>query len=107
MKWSTTIGRFAGIDVKVHATFLLILIWVAITHWQAGKYATRGIGSFARSPSLSRMSRFEALSRAPSRGGLESQFRQQWGEIIEEGTGLMLDLAFEGVSGQVLSAFGI
>jgi Zn-dependent protease len=35
MKWSTTIGRFAGIDVKVHATFLLILIWVAITHWQA------------------------------------------------------------------------
>ena len=35
IKWSTTIGRFAGIDVKVHATFLLILIWVAITHWQA------------------------------------------------------------------------
>lgn len=35
MKWSTTIGRFAGIDVKVHATFLLILVWVAITHWRA------------------------------------------------------------------------
>lgn len=35
MKWSMTIGRFAGIDVKVHATFLLILLWVAIIHWRA------------------------------------------------------------------------
>ena len=35
MKWSMTIARFAGIDVKVHATFLLILLWVAFAHWQA------------------------------------------------------------------------
>lgn len=32
MRWSTTIGRFAGIDVKVHATFVLLLAWVALTH---------------------------------------------------------------------------
>ena len=35
MRWSTTIGRFAGIDVKVHATFVLILAWVAVSHWRA------------------------------------------------------------------------
>ena len=35
MRWSTTIGRFAGIDVKVHATFALLLIWVAASHWFA------------------------------------------------------------------------
>lgn len=35
MRWSTTIGRFAGIDVKVHATFLLLLAWVALSHWRA------------------------------------------------------------------------
>lgn len=35
MRWSTTIGRFAGIDVKVHATFALLLAWVALTHWRA------------------------------------------------------------------------
>jgi Zn-dependent protease len=40
MRWSTTIGRFAGIDVKVHATFALILAWVALSHW-------RGEGSVA------------------------------------------------------------
>ena len=37
MKWSTTIGRFAGIDVKVHATFLLLLVWVAVSHWRAAQ----------------------------------------------------------------------
>ncbi len=35
MRWSTTLGRVADIDVKVHVTFLLLLAWVAISHWQA------------------------------------------------------------------------
>lgn len=35
MKWATTLGRFAGIDVKVHVTFLLLLAWVALMHWRA------------------------------------------------------------------------
>jgi Zn-dependent protease len=34
MKWSWKIGEFAGISVYMHATFLLLLGWVAFTHWQ-------------------------------------------------------------------------
>ncbi len=30
MKWSWPIARFAGIDVKIHATFLLIVVQVAV-----------------------------------------------------------------------------
>ena len=44
MKWSTTIGRFAGIDVKVHATFALLLAWVALTHWRAERSAEAIVG---------------------------------------------------------------
>jgi Zn-dependent protease/CBS domain-containing protein len=33
MKWSWRIGRIAGIDVYVHSTFLLLLAWVAISHY--------------------------------------------------------------------------
>ena len=33
MKWQWKIGRFFGIDVFVHATFLLIIGWVAVTYW--------------------------------------------------------------------------
>jgi len=34
MKWSWKIGSFAGIGVFIHATFLLILIWVGFLNWQ-------------------------------------------------------------------------
>ena len=37
MKWSWKIGRLAGIDVYIHATFLILLAWVAIIHYQAGR----------------------------------------------------------------------
>ena len=33
MPWSWKVGRLAGIDVYVHATFLLLLGWVAVRHW--------------------------------------------------------------------------
>jgi Zn-dependent protease len=33
--WSARLGRFAGIDVYVHATFLLLLAWVAWSYWSA------------------------------------------------------------------------
>jgi Zn-dependent protease/predicted transcriptional regulator len=33
MKWSWKIGTFAGIAVYVHATFVLLLGWIALTHW--------------------------------------------------------------------------
>ena len=37
MKWSWKIGEFAGIGVYMHATFLLLLGWVAFVHWQEGQ----------------------------------------------------------------------
>src|SRR5688572_14713963 len=40
MKWSLRIGRLAGIDVYVHATFVLLLAWVALLEY-------RGTGSAA------------------------------------------------------------
>ena len=33
MTWSAKLGRFAGIDVYVHVTFLLLLVWVAYVYW--------------------------------------------------------------------------
>lgn len=33
MKWQWKLGRFAGIDVFVHATFLLLIAWVGYSHW--------------------------------------------------------------------------
>jgi Zn-dependent protease/CBS domain-containing protein len=33
MRWQWKLGTFAGIDVFVHATFLLLIGWVGYTHW--------------------------------------------------------------------------
>ena len=33
MKWQWKIGRFFDIDVYMHATFLLLIGWVGISHW--------------------------------------------------------------------------
>ena len=33
MKWSWKIGTFAGIGVYLHATFLLLLAWIGLSHW--------------------------------------------------------------------------
>ncbi len=33
MKWQWKLGRYAGVDVYVHATFLLLLGWVGFSHW--------------------------------------------------------------------------
>lgn len=35
MGWSWRIGRIAGIDVFVHPTFLILLIWVGVSHYLA------------------------------------------------------------------------
>jgi Zn-dependent protease/CBS domain-containing protein len=35
MKWSWKLGKFAGIDVYVHATFILLLVWIASLHWMS------------------------------------------------------------------------
>ena len=34
MKWSWKITTIAGIDVFIHATFLLIIGWVSLSYWQ-------------------------------------------------------------------------
>lgn len=33
MKWQFKLGRFAGIDVFIHTTFLLLIGWVGYTYW--------------------------------------------------------------------------
>lgn len=40
MKWSWKIGRVAGIELRVHATFLILLVWLAIVYYrEAGTLA--------------------------------------------------------------------
>jgi len=36
MKWSWNVGRIAGIDVKIHLTFVILLIWVGFSTLIAG-----------------------------------------------------------------------
>ncbi|MEK7466907.1 MAG: site-2 protease family protein [Planctomycetota bacterium] len=37
MKWSFRIARIAGIDVRIHATFFLLLVWIAYMSWSERK----------------------------------------------------------------------
>ncbi len=37
MKWSWKVGTYAGIDVYVHATFLLLIGWIGLAHWLQGR----------------------------------------------------------------------
>ena len=46
MKWSWKIGTFAGIDVFMHATFLLIIGWVGLTYWQQTGTAGWHVGRY-------------------------------------------------------------
>jgi Zn-dependent protease/CBS domain-containing protein len=36
MRWSVTIGGFAGTAVKIHITFILFLAWIAFSAWSRG-----------------------------------------------------------------------
>ncbi|MDZ7333265.1 MAG: site-2 protease family protein, partial [candidate division KSB1 bacterium] len=36
MKWSLKLGTYRGIPVYIHATFVLIILWVALSHWLRG-----------------------------------------------------------------------
>ena len=33
MTWSWKLARIAGIDVYVHATFLMVVAWIALVYW--------------------------------------------------------------------------
>ncbi|RPI02241.1 MAG: site-2 protease family protein [Calditrichaeota bacterium] len=37
MKWSLKIAQFKGIPVYIHATFLLLIFWIAASHWIESK----------------------------------------------------------------------
>src|SRR3954471_11967411 len=43
MKWSWRLGRIAGIALNVHATFVLLLAWVAIGEYQSSKDVTAAL----------------------------------------------------------------
>jgi Zn-dependent protease/CBS domain-containing protein len=47
MKWSTKVGTFAGIDVYVHTTFLMLVAWVGFVHWQEGRSAAAALAGMA------------------------------------------------------------
>jgi len=36
MKWSWKVGRIGGVDLRVHATFLLLLVWLALSAYRTG-----------------------------------------------------------------------
>jgi Zn-dependent protease len=37
MPWSWKLVRIAGIDVYVHATFFMVIAWIALIHWNASQ----------------------------------------------------------------------
>jgi Zn-dependent protease len=47
MKWAIKIGRFAGIDVYMHVTFLLLVSWVALVYWRQGQSAAAALAGVA------------------------------------------------------------
>lgn len=36
MSWSITLGRVFGSEIRIHLTFLILLAWIGIVHWQQG-----------------------------------------------------------------------
>ena len=47
MTWSWKLARIAGINVYMHATFLMLIGWIAVVHWSEGRTvaaAIEGVG---------------------------------------------------------------
>lgn len=47
MTWSWKLARIAGIDVYVHATFVMVVAWIALLHWnesQSLRAVIEGVG---------------------------------------------------------------
>lgn len=47
MKWSWKIGTLAGIETRIHVTFLLLLAWVGAAHWIAGRSMDAALNGMA------------------------------------------------------------
>jgi stage IV sporulation protein FB len=45
MRWSLTIARIAGTEIRIHVTFLIFLAWIGFAYYQAGgpEAAVRGL----------------------------------------------------------------
>ena len=39
MQWSITIGRIAGTAIRIHITFLMFLLWIAVSDYGSGGFA--------------------------------------------------------------------
>ena len=39
MQWSITIGRVAGTAIRIHITFLMFLLWIAVSDYRSGGFA--------------------------------------------------------------------
>jgi hypothetical protein len=37
MKWAWKITRIVGIDVYVHATFFILIVWIGLSYWTIGQ----------------------------------------------------------------------
>ena len=44
VKWSFQIARIAGIDLKIHATFLLLLAWFGVAYYADGGFGAMMVG---------------------------------------------------------------
>lgn len=47
MKWSWKIGTLAGIETRIHLTFLLLLAWVGASHWITGRSVDAALNGVA------------------------------------------------------------
>ena len=65
MKWSTKLGTFAGIDVYVHTTFLMLIAWVAFAHSQTGHSAAAALGGSRVHPGVVHMRRTARVRACP------------------------------------------
>ena len=42
-RWSWSLGKIAGIDIRVHATFLVLLAWIVVSHVVGGQSVAHAI----------------------------------------------------------------
>jgi Zn-dependent protease/CBS domain-containing protein len=47
MRWSWKIGRIAGIDVYIHATFWLLILFIVFAYWMQGHSVATALGGVA------------------------------------------------------------
>ena len=47
MKWSVKLGRYLGIDVYMHFTFVLLVSWVAYANWRQEQSLTAAAAGVA------------------------------------------------------------